>query len=180
MSVAYYVAAAAVVAQALQVADDVRARDGTAVFFNLCGSTVAGAETAIDPARFKFTQLSPDTVAKIRPMSKGQKFWDVHGLQSDLHALVHIETNGVCAVEIVEASEPATRADFADGLHAFAAKLSGTLQPQPDSVKSVEGKPMTASQWRLTTPTRSFLLGLTTYPDSRFMTQHIMMLTETR
>ncbi len=150
------------------------------VFFNLCGGTVAGIESPIDPARFKFTPLSPETVAKIRPMSKGQKFWDVHGLQSDLHALVHIETNGVCAVEIVDASEQATRADFAGDLRDFAAKLSGTLNQQPDEVKSVEGKTMTSSKWRLTAQSRSFLIGLTTYPDARFMTQHIMMLSEVR
>ena len=150
------------------------------VFFNLCGSTVTGVETPIDPARFKFTQLSPETVAKIRPMSKGQKFWDVHGLKSDLHALVHIETNGVCAVEVVDANEQAMRADFTTDLRDFAARLSGTLNQQPDDVKSVEGKPMTSSKWRLTTPSRSFLMGLTTYPDARFMTQHIMMVTEVR
>ena len=116
MSVAHYVVAAALAAQNPLVADDLRAKEGTGVFFNLCGSTVTGVETPIDPAQFKFTQLSPETVAKIRPMARGQKFWDVHGLQSDLHALVHIETNGVCALEIAEADEQATRTYFAADL----------------------------------------------------------------
>src|SRR4249919_1258569 len=99
MSVMFAIAAA-LAAQSPQVVDDPRAKEGTALFFNLCGSTVAHVENSIDPARFKFTQLSPETVAKIRPMSEGQSFWDVQGLQSKLRALVHIETNGVCALEI--------------------------------------------------------------------------------
>jgi hypothetical protein len=179
MAVAFFLAAVALAAQGSHVAD-LRAKEAATVFFNLCGGTVTGVETPIDPTRFKFTQLRPDTVAKIRPMSKDQKFWDVYGLQSDLHALVHIETNGVCAVEIADASEQATRADFASDLRNFAAKLSGTLNQQPDEVKSVEGEPMTSSKWRLTTASRSFVVGLTTYPDARFITQHIMMLTEVR
>jgi hypothetical protein len=174
MSIAYFLAAAALAAPV----GDRRAQDGTAVFFDLCGSTVTGVESPIDPARFKFTQLSQDTVAKIRPMSKGQKFWDVHGLRSDLHALAHIEANGVCAVEIVEADEQATRNDFGNDLRQFAAKLGGKLEQEPDEVEQLDGKRMTASKWRLTTSSRSFLVGLTTYPDARFMTQHIMMLTE--
>lgn len=177
MGIAFYLAAAALAAQA---PDDLRANEGAAVFFNLCGSTVTGVETPVDPTRFKFTPLSPETAAKIRPMSKGQKFWDVHGLQSDLHALVHIEANGVCVVEIVDAGEQAIRAGFTTDLRDFALRLGGTLDQQPDKVKSVEGKPMTASEWRLTTPSRSFLIGLTTYPDARFMTQHIMTVTAVR
>ena len=175
-----FVAAAVLAAQSPQVVDDPRAKEGTALFFNLCGSTVAGVESPIDPTRFKFTQLSPETVAQIRPMSKGQSFWDVQGLQSKLRALVHIETNGVCAVEIVEASGQATRTDFAAVLRDFAAKLSGKLEQEHDKVKQVEGKPMTSSQWSIATASRTFLVGLTTYPNSRFMTQHIMMLTDRR
>ncbi len=150
------------------------------MFFDLCGSTVAKVETPVDPSRFKFTKLSAETVNKIRPMSKGQPFWDVEDRQTELRALVHIETNGVCALEIVEASEVATRTQFANGLQALAGRLGGTLAPQPDKVKRVEGKPMTSSEWLIVTTSHTFRAGLTTYPDPRFMTQHIAMLTEDR
>lgn len=175
-----YFLVAALAVQAPQVVDDARAKEGTAVFFDLCGSTVTGVESPVDPARFKFTKLSPKTVAKIRPMSKGQPFWDVQGLQSKLRALVHIETNGVCALEIVEASEHATRTYFAEDLRAFADKLGGKLKQKPDKVKQLEGNTMTSSEWRIASPKGNFLVGLTTYPDSRFMTQHIAMLTVVR
>jgi hypothetical protein len=177
MSVVFLIAAV-LAAQSPQVVDDPRAKEATALFFNLCGSTVAHVENPIDPTRFKFTKLSPETVAKIRPMSKGQSAWDVQGLQSKLRALVHIETNGVCALEIVEANEQATRSDFAEALRALAEKLGGQVAQEPDRVKQLEGKPMTSSAWRITSSKGNFRVGLTTYPESRFMTQHIAMLTE--
>ena len=179
MSVVYLLVAA-LAAQAPQVVDDPRAKEGTAVFFDLCGSTVTGVESPVDPTRFKFTKLSPNTVAKIRPMLKGQPFWDVQGLQSNLRGLMYIETNGVCALEIVEANEHTTRSYFAEALRAFAAKVGGQLEQKPDKVKQLEGKAMTSSEWRIASPKGNFLVGLTTYPDSRFMTQHIAMLTVVR
>lgn len=179
MIIAFF-AAAALAAQSPNVAEDPRAAAGVAVFFDLCGSTVAKVETPVDPARFKFTKLSAETVNEIRPMSKGQPFWDVQDQQTELRALVHIETNGVCALEIVEASEDATRTQFANGLQALAGRLGGTLVRQPDKVKKVKGKSMTSSEWRIVTASQSFRAGLTTYPDARFMTQHIAMLTEDR
>ena len=175
-----FLAAAALAAQSLSAADDPRATAGVAVFFDLCGATVAKVEAPIDPARFKFTKLSAETVNQLRPMSKGQPFWDVQDRQTKLRALVHIETNGVCALEIVEASEQATRTQFANKLQALAAGLGGTLAPQPDKVKKVDGKPMTSSEWLIVTASQTFRAGLTTYPDARFMTQHIAMLTEDR
>jgi len=65
-------------------------------------------------------------------------------------------------------------------LSTLAKELGGQLEAKPDKVKQVEGKPMTSSEWRITSPKGNFRLGLTTYPDSRFMTQHIAMLTEDR
>jgi hypothetical protein len=44
--------------------------DGVAVFFNLCGGTVAAVETPFDPSAFKFTKLGPDVSRKFAPPRK--------------------------------------------------------------------------------------------------------------
>jgi hypothetical protein len=70
-----------------------------AVFFNLCGGTVAAVETPFDPSAFKFTKLGPDVLKKIRPTEEGP-FWDVQSSRSDLRGLAHIWTNGNCTFEL--------------------------------------------------------------------------------
>jgi hypothetical protein len=39
---------------------------------------------------------------------------------------------------------------------------------------------MTSTEWLVTTPDKAFLLGLTTYPKMRFMTQHMMLMRKVR
>jgi hypothetical protein len=153
--------------------------DGVAVFFNLCGGTVAAVETPFDPSAFKFTKLGPDVLKKIRPTEEGP-FWDVQSSRSDLRGLAHIWTNGNCTFELVKANERATREAYDHQLANFALEIGGVVERRPDKVTLMEGLPMTSSEWLVTAPDKAFLLGLTTYPKMRFMTQHMMLMRKVR
>jgi len=147
----------------------------SAAFFNLCGGTVARVETPLDVAAFKFTKLDPKVFKKVRP-SEEEPYWDVEAVSSKAHGLVHIWSNGNCSLEIVKADEHATRLAFTSAIEGFAAALGANVRRSPDKVEQKDGKPMTSSEWVLTTDKRTLLLGLTTYPEARYMTQHIMLL----
>ena len=136
MAMPFLLIAAAVLAGSGQTSADPKAKDGIAAFFDLCESTVTGLETPVEANRFRFTKLSSEFVARIRPMSKDQPFWDMQGIESGVRALAHIEANGVCALEIVEASEPQTRGRFDDQLQSVAERLGGVVQKQPDAVEN--------------------------------------------
>lgn len=153
--------------------------DGAAVFFNLCGGTVAAIETPFDPSVFKFTKLGPEVLKKIRPTEE-EPFWDVESSRSDLRGLVHIWTNGNCTFELVKADERATRDAYERALANFALQIHGSVERKPDKVTLMEGAPMTSSEWIVTAPDKVFLLGLTTYPKARFMTQHMMLMRKVR
>jgi hypothetical protein len=112
--------------------------DGVAVFFNLCGGTVAAVETPFDPSAFKFTKLGPDVLKKIRPTEEGP-FWDVQSSRSDLRGLVHIWTNGNCTFELVKANERATREAYDHQLANFALEIGGIVERRPDKVTLMEG-----------------------------------------
>lgn len=149
--------------------------DGAAVFFNLCGGTVAHVETPFDPSSFKFTKLGPDVLRKIRPNEEGP-FWDVQSSNSDMRGLVHIWTNGNCSFEVIKADEKVTRDAYERELSKFALQLHGTVERRPDKVTITEDMPMASSEWLLSSSKGKFLLGLTTYPIAKFMTQHIMLM----
>jgi hypothetical protein len=128
----------------------------------------------IQPERFKPTKLSDKTVRSIRPEAKGQTYWNFQGLESGLMALVHFEPAGICAVEISEADEASVRGAFATAVNETAAKLGNAADRQPDKVTMIEGKAATYSSWRVKTPRGDVLLALTTYPEPRFMIQHLL------
>lgn len=147
----------------------------SAAFFNLCGGTVAGVETPLDVAKFKFTKLDPKIFKKVRPSEEGP-YWDVESIASKSRALVHIWSNGNCSLEIVESDERATRTAFTSALESFAAELDATIERSPDKIEQKDGQPMTSSEWALTSSKGKFLVGLTTHPEARYMTQHILLL----
>jgi hypothetical protein len=159
---------------------EARAKDGIDVFFDFCGSVVTGVTRPIQPERFKPTKLSDKTVRSIRPEAKGQTYWNFQGLESGLMALVHFEPAGICAVEISEADEASVRGAFATAVTETAAKLGNAADRQPDKVTMIEGKPATYSSWRIKTPRGDVLLALTTYPEPRFMIQHLLTASHVR
>ena len=164
-------------AAAFQTSVDAKVRaisDGPAIFFNLCGATVTAVESPLDIAAYKFTKLDPKTFEDVRPGDTGP-YWDVQGLKSGTRTLVHIWPHGGCSVEIVEADEAEIRRSFDVALNEYASISQGSVERESDKIKDSDGKPMTSSQWRVRTPSGSYLYGLTTYPDARYMTQHMMI-----
>lgn len=147
----------------------------SAAFFNLCGGTVAGVESPIEIADFKFTELDPKVFKKIRPTEKGP-YWDVQSLPSGGRGLVHIWSNGNCSLEIAESDERATREAFTIAVKHFGALFEAKVTRGPDKVEQKDGLPMTSSEWTLVSGDRKLLVGLTTYPVAKYMTQHIMLL----
>lgn len=147
----------------------------SAAFFNLCGATVAGIETPFEVAEFKFTKLDPTLFRKVRPTENGP-YWDVEHTSSQTRGLVHVWKNGNCSLEIVESDERPTRIAFTSAVENFGALLGAEIKRSPGRVELKDGQPMTSSEWVLVTGERTLLVGLTTYPEAKYMTQHIMLL----
>lgn len=157
-----------------------KADDAVAAFSQLCVGMFTGGKSDIDPARFTVTQLSPETVKEVKPDLVGQEVWDVSGKASDVHLLVHYEPVGMCVVEVADADESAIRADYS----ALVGQVGKTLQSSPvreqDRINEVEGEPATTSMWRFKTAKHDIMLAITTYPDPKFMIQHLMTVSYVR
>jgi hypothetical protein len=52
--------------------------------------------------------------------------------------------------------------------------LRSAATQEPDRRKEVEGKDATTSMWRMKAPKGDIMLAVTTYPDAKFMIQHLM------
>lgn len=155
-------------------AKDARADDAVSVFGDLCVSLFTGSQKPqIDPARFTFTRIAEATAREIKPDVKGP-LWDVSGVKSGVHMLVHYEPAGLCVVEVAEADEATVRADFLALVQRTSTSLGSPAQRQPDRLNRIEGKDATTSMWRMKSPKGDIMLAVTTYPDAKFMIQHLM------
>lgn len=151
-----------------------------AAFSQLCVGMFTGRKSDIDASRFSVTELSPDTVKNVKPKLAGQKVWDVSGKASDVHMLVHYEPSGMCVVEVAEADEAAIRAAYT-ALVADAGKALGSEPArEPDRTNAVGGKVATTSMWRLKSSKGDVMLAMTTYPDAKFMIQHLLTVSYVR
>lgn len=169
-----FVAAAALTIEPALAASDPRSDDAVTVFSDLCVSMFNGnTKSEVDPTRFAVTKISEQNAREIKPDVKGP-LWDVTGTKSDVHMLVHYEPAGLCVVEVAEADEAAIRANFERLVQQTSTAVGSAAQREPDKRNRVEGKDATTSMWRMTSPRGDIMLAVTTYPDPKFMIQHLM------
>jgi hypothetical protein len=169
-----FVAALALAFEPALAAPDPRADDAIAVYDNLCVSMMSGKKASqFDPARFAFTKISEENGREIKPDVEGP-LWDVSGRKSDVHMLVHYEPSGMCVVEVAQADEATIRADFERLVQQTSKSLNSAPQREPDKRNSVDGKDATTSMWRVKGTKGDIMLAITTYPEPKFMIQHLM------
>ena len=162
-----------------EIPTDERASDAVLAFDQLCVQMFLGNDGGLDDEHFSAAQLSPETVVQIKPELAGSDLWDVQSNQSDVRLLVHSD-RGMCAVEVAEASEQDIRDAFSVLVQVTAIALDASIQREEDQVQQIEGEAATTSVWRFDTSDQDLMLALTTYPDARFMIQHLMTVSYVR
>lgn len=158
---------------------DPKANDAVAAFSQLCVSMFVGKTSDIDPSRFSVTKLTSDTAKLVEPNFTGD-VWDVSGKLSDLHMLVHYEPSGMCVVEVAAADEANIRTSYTTLVEQTANSMNVKAERQQDRANDVQGKPATTSMWRLDSTPQNIMFALTTYPDAKFMIQHMMTISRVR
>jgi hypothetical protein len=168
------VVAAALTVETAPAQADPKGDDAVTVFRDLCVSLFTGnAKSEVDPTRFAVTKISEQSAREIKPEVKGP-LWDVSGTKSGVHMLVHYEPSGICVVEVAEADEATIRRDFESLVQHTSAALGSTAKQEPDRRNRIEGKDATTSMWRMKASRGDIMLAVTTYPDPKFMVQHLM------
>ncbi|MEP7315956.1 MAG: hypothetical protein ABI667_04605 [Sphingomicrobium sp.] len=170
---------AAVAAQSGPAATDLKSDDAVTAFGDLCVNLFTDKPSKSDPTRFSVTKLSENEVSEIKPDLKGQTMWDVSGTKSDVHMLVHYEP-GMCVVEVAEADETALRVEFERLVQQTSTRLGSVPQRQSDTFNRIDGKDATTSMWRMKSAKGDVMLAVTTYPDPKFMIQHLMTVSYVR
>lgn len=169
-----FVAAAALTTQLGSAAPDPRGEDAVTVFDDLCVSLFTGEQNPeIDPSRFAITQISEQIAHEIKPDVQGP-LWDVSGTKTDARMLVHYEPAGLCVVEVAEADEASVRARFERLVQQTSTTLGSIAQREPDQRNHIDGQDATTSMWRVKSAKGNVMLSVTTYPDPKFMIQHLM------
>jgi hypothetical protein len=169
-----FVTAAMLAGPSAQAALDPKGDDAVSVFGDLCVNLFTGnPKSEVDPTRFVITKISDKNAREIKPDVKGP-LWDVSGARSGVHMLVHYEPAGMCVVEVAEADEPTIRTDFERLVRQTSAALRSAAQREPDKTNRIEGKDATTSMWRMRGPNGDIMLAVTTYPEAKFMIQHLM------
>ena len=166
-------------AAAAAPAPDPKANDAVAAFSQLCVGMFVGKEPDIDPLRFSVTKLAPDTAKLVEP-NFGRNVWDVSGKSSDVHMLVHYEPSGMCVIQVAAANEADIRTSYVNLVEQTAHAMNVKAERQQDRVNDVQGKPATTSMWRLDTSPDNIMFSVTTYPDAKFMIQHMMTISRVR
>jgi hypothetical protein len=160
-------------------ASDPRANDAVAAFSQLCVGMFVGKKSDIDPSRFSVTKLAPDTAKLVEPKFTGD-VWDVTGNSSDVHMLVHYEPTGMCVVQVAAADEATIRSSYMELIDQTAKTMNASPARQQDRLNDVQGKPATTSMWRLDANKQSIMFAVTTYPEAKFMIQHMMTISHVR
>jgi hypothetical protein len=174
LKVFFFAAAAVSMGQSAQAAPDPKGDDAVAVFGDLCVNLFTGnPKSEVDPTRFAVTKISEQNAREIKPDVKGP-LWDVTGTKSGVHMLVHYEPAGLCVVEVAAADEATVRTDFERLVQQTSTALRSATQREADKTNKIEGKDATTSMWRLKGPRGDIMLAVTTYPEAKFMIQHLM------
>ncbi|MEO6581188.1 MAG: hypothetical protein ABIN68_00055 [Sphingomicrobium sp.] len=174
MKALLFVTAVALAIEPALAKHDARGEDAVAVFGDLCVSLFTGEKKSeVDPTRFVFTKIGEKNAREIKPGVKGS-LWDVSGTKSDVHMLLHYEPSGMCVVEVAEADEATVRLGFEQLVRQTATTLGSAAKREPDTRNRIEGKDATTSMWRINSSKGKVMLALTTYPDPKFMIQHLM------
>jgi len=160
-------------------APDPKANDAVAAFSQLCVGMFVGKKSDVDPIRFSVTKLAPDTAKLVVP-NFGGDVWDVSGKFSDVHMLVYYEPSGICVVQVAAANEADLRSFYITLVKQTADAMNVKAEQQQDRVNDVEGKPATTSMWRLDSLPQNIMFAVTTYPDAKFMIQHLMTISRVR
>lgn len=159
---------------------DAKASDAVAGFEQLCAGMFAGGKSDIDPSRFTVTELPADAVKEVKPDLVNSTVWDVSGKASDMHMLLHYEPSGMCVVEVAAADENAIRTDYLSLVERIAKVIKATPERQADRSNDLQGKAATTSMWRVKGKRRDVMLAITTYPEAKFMIQHLMTVSYVR
>jgi len=159
---------------------DAKASDAVAAFEQLCAGMFAGGKSDIDPSRFTVTELPAETVKEVKPDLVNSTVWDVSGKASDMHMLVHYEPSGMCVVEVAEADEITIRTDYLSLVERIAKVMKARPERQADRTNEVQGKAATTSMWRVKGNKRDVMFAITTYPEAKFMIQHLMTVSYVR
>ncbi len=174
LSVFLFAAAAVSMGQSAQAAADAKGDDAVTVFGDLCVNLFTGnPKSEVDPTRFAITKISEQNARDIKPDLKGP-LWDVSGTRSGVHMLVHYEPAGMCVVEVAEADEATIRTDFERLVQQTSTALRSAAHREPNRTNKIEGKDATTSMWRMKGPKGEIMLAVTTYPEAKFMIQHLM------
>jgi hypothetical protein len=163
---------------ALFAGSDPKADDAARVFSDLCVSRVAGQVPTLAKPDFEATEFDPASAKRIKPELGNETLWDVHGAKSDVSMLVHYGAAGPCTVEIAEANEEAVRKAFTSVAADIAHRLDAPAMAEPVQTKRVEGKNATITSWRYETVSGNVRMWLTTYPDAKFMVQHVAIISK--
>lgn len=161
-------------------ADDPRARQATDIFANLCVATVAGVPTPIVDSAYRMTKLDPELSRQLGEGITRQPLTSIEGIASGVMMLMHYEPTGICVVQVAAADETAIQQAFLAVVEQTAASLGASAQAEPIRRTPLAGLDSTYSSWRMTSPKGDILFAITTYPEPKFMIQHMMTISYVR
>lgn len=98
----------------------------------------------------------------------------ITGRASGVMMLLHYEPSGMCVTQVAEAQEAAMLARFAAIVDRTAQALHVSAEAKPIQRRKLQGLDTTYSSWRLKSPKGDIMLAITTYPEPKFMIQHMM------
>ena len=159
--------------------DDHRAADAVEVFSRLCVGLFVGEASDLDATKFKSTKLRPDTVARIKPNLVEQDVWDVTGKSSNVRMLVHYDPAGMCVVEVAAADETSLRKTYEEMIEKISRNFDKPPKVEPDQTKEIGDNKATTSIWEFVGSSQNILFAITTYPEPKFMIQHVMTINYT-
>jgi len=158
-----------------QIPEDPRAKQAVDIFANLCVTTVAGVSTTpIIDSDYFITKLDPDVARDVLQGRTNETLRSITGIASGVMMLMHYEPTGMCVTQVAKADEPAMLARFQSIVDRTAKALNVEAKAQPVKRRKREGLDATYSSWRLKSPKGDIMLAITTYPEPKFMIQHIM------
>lgn len=161
-------------------ADDLRARQATEIFANLCVATVAGVPAPIADGDYRLTRLDPETSRELGEGITSQPLTSIEGIASGVMMLMHYEPAGMCVVQVAAADEVAMTDAFLSVVERTAKALGEPSEAQPVRQRPLDGLNSTYSSWRMKSPKGDLMFAITTYPEPKFMIQHMMTISYVR
>lgn len=162
------------------VGDDPQALQATEIFANLCVGTVAGVQTPIVDSDYRLTSLDPEMSRELGKGITTQPLTSIEGIASGVMMLMHYEPAGMCVVQVAAADEAAIQARFLSVVERTAKAFGEKAEAQPVRHAPLDGLNSTYSSWRMKSPKGDLMFAITTYPEPRFMIQHMMTISYVR